>query len=100
MSRAAIAIAAAKRLQHPGLVVGDEARVLSALRSGEVDAALLTARTDSGDIEAVPFGHGRTVLIAGAEPPGGDPRTLADLRGHVLVMRDQGTINRRELDQL
>ncbi len=34
-----------------GFVVGDEARVLSALRSGEVDAALLTARTDPGDLD-------------------------------------------------
>ncbi len=83
-----------------GFVVGDEARVLSALRVGEVDAALLTEHTDPGDLEVARFGHGRTLLIG---PPGGsdsDPEQLSDLRDHVLVMRDQGTINRRELDQL
>ena len=83
-----------------GFVVGDEARVLSALRVGEVDAALLTEHTDPGDLEVARFGHGRTLLIG---PPGSsdsDPKQLSDLRDYVLVMRDQGTINRRELDQL
>lgn len=83
-----------------GFVVGDEARVLSALRSGEVDAALLTARTDPGDLDVARFGHGRTVLIAGPGATLPDPARLTDLRHHVLVMRDQGTINRRELDRL
>ncbi len=83
-----------------GFVVGDEARVLSALRLGEVDAALLTEHTDPGDLDTARFGTGRTVLIARPGPSDDDPRLLADLSRHVLVQRDQGTINRRELDRL
>ncbi len=83
-----------------GFVVGDEARVLSALRSGEVDAAMLTEHTDPGDLEVARFGHGRTILIGAPGPGDADPKRLSDLSAHVLVMRDQGTINRRELDQL
>ncbi len=82
-----------------GFVVGDVARVLSALRSGEVDAALVTEHTAASDIEAVTFGRGRTVLIAPAgerDPP--RPLELADLAGRVLVVRDPGTVNRREVD--
>lgn len=83
-----------------GFVVGDEARVLSALRVGEVDAALLTEHTDPGDLEVARFGHGRTLLIGPPGSPESDPKQLSDLGAHVLVMRDQGTINRRELDHL
>jgi DNA-binding transcriptional LysR family regulator len=82
-------------------VVGDVARILSALRSGEVDAALLTEHTMPRDIETATYARGRTVLIAAAgEPEPARPMTLADLAERTLVVRDPGTVNRREVDQL
>jgi DNA-binding transcriptional LysR family regulator len=84
-----------------GVVVGDVARILSALRSGEVDAALLTEHTMPRDIETATYARGRTVLIAAAgEPEPARPMTLADLAERTLVVRDPGTVNRREVDQL
>jgi DNA-binding transcriptional LysR family regulator len=84
-----------------GFVVGDVARVLSALRSGEVDAALITGHTVSADIEARKFGHERLVLVAPeSEPEPQRPLQLADLGGRVLVVRDRGTVNRRQVDRL
>ena len=84
-----------------GVVVGDVARVLSALRSGEVDAALLTARTAPADIETVGFGRLGMLLVAAADTPApARPLALADLADRVLVVRDRGTVNRREVDQL
>ena len=57
------------RERLPGLVatfvVGDEVRVLEALRGGEVDAALMTDRTDASDLD-------RPCLRAG--PPGAGRR--------------------------
>jgi DNA-binding transcriptional LysR family regulator len=87
------------RLQA-GFVVGTEPRVLSALRTGEVDAALLTEHTAPADIETVPYADGRSVLIVPPEEP--DPKTpiaLSDLAGRTLVQREMGTVNRREVDQ-
>jgi DNA-binding transcriptional LysR family regulator len=82
-------------------VVGDEARILSALRLREVDAVLVTDRSVPGDVEAVAYARGRTVLIAaGGEPAPPRPLTLRDLEGRVLVERDPGTVNRREVDAL
>jgi len=84
-----------------GVVVGDVARSLSALRAGEADAALLTEHTAPRDIETAVYARGRTVLIAApgeAEPA--RPLTLADLAGRTLVVRSPGTVNRREVDQL
>ena len=50
------------RERLPGLtvefVVGDEARVVEALRSGEVDAALLTDRTEARDLELHDYASG------------------------------------------
>ncbi len=84
-----------------GFVVGDVARVLSALRSGEVDAALLTAHTAAGDIQTEPFGRLGMVLVGGAgEPAPSEPLGLADLAARVLVVRDRGTVNRRQVDRL
>jgi DNA-binding transcriptional LysR family regulator len=96
---------AALRRRLPSLdvsfVVGDTARVLSALRSGEVDAALITGHTAPADIETAVYGRERTVLIAApGEPPPERPLRLADLAGRVLVQRDTGTINRREVDRV
>jgi DNA-binding transcriptional LysR family regulator len=82
-------------------VVGDTARVLSALRSGEVDAALITGHTAPADIETAVYGRERTVLIAApGEPPPDRPLRLADLAERVLVQRDPGTVNRREVDRI
>ena len=82
-------------------MVGDVARVLSALRSGEVDAALVTEHTAPPDLELVPFGSTRTVLITSSgEPAATRPMRLAELAERVLVVRDPGTVNRREIDQL
>ena len=57
-----------------GVVVGEVARILSALRSGEADAALLTEHTAPGDIETEVYARGRTVLIAAADEPAPDGR--------------------------
>jgi len=81
------------------VVVGGEARILTALRSGEADAALLTEHTSPPDIERVTYARGRTALIAAAdEPPSDRPLELRDLADRVLVVRDRDTINRREVD--
>ena len=95
------------RERLPGLVatfvVGDEVRVLEALRGGEVDAALLTDRTDASDLTAHPYTDGRLVLVAAPDDElTTRPRPLAaaDLAGTTLVVRDLGTVNRRELEQL
>jgi DNA-binding transcriptional LysR family regulator len=83
-----------------GVIVGDVARSLSALRSGEADA-VLTEHTAPRDIETAVYGRGRTVLIAASDEPEPDrPLTLADLAGRTLVVRSPGTVNRREIDQL
>ncbi|MGZ4431623.1 MAG: LysR family transcriptional regulator [Gaiellales bacterium] len=87
--------------REAGFVVGDVARVLSALRSGEVDAALVTEHTAPPDLELVPFGSTRTVLITSSgESAATRPMRLAELAERVLVVRDPGTVNRREIDQL
>ena len=84
-----------------GFVVGDTARVLSALRSGEADAALVTGHTAPADIETAVYARERTVLIAAAgEPDPPQPLRLADLAPRVLVQRDPGTVNRREVDRV
>ncbi len=83
----------------PRVVVGGEARILSALRSGEADAALLTEHTAPADIERVSYARGRTALVAAADEPAPDrPLELRDLSERVLVVRDRDTINRREVD--
>jgi DNA-binding transcriptional LysR family regulator len=82
-------------------VVGDEARILSALRVHEVDAVLVTDHSLSPDIDAVAYADGRTALIAAAcEPAPERPLALRDLAGRTLVVRDAGTVNRREVDAL
>ena len=84
-----------------GVIVGEVARILSALRSGEADCALLTEHTAPADIETEVYAQGRTVLIASAEEPRPrKPLTLADLASRTLVVRSPGTVNRREIDQL
>jgi DNA-binding transcriptional LysR family regulator len=94
------------RERLPGLtvefVVGDEARVVEALRSSEVDAALLTDRTEARDLEMHDYAPGRLVLVADPGHRLADrPRmTLRDLRDETLIVRDAGTVNRRELEQL
>ena len=47
-----------------GVIVGDVARILSALRSGEADAVLLTEHTAPADLESTVYARGRTVLIS------------------------------------
>src|SRR3954451_1805136 len=84
-----------------GVIVGDVASSLSALRAGDADAALLTEHTAPRDIETAMYARGRTVLIAAADEPG--PKRalpLADLADRTLVVRSPGTVNRREIDQL
>ena len=88
-----------------GFVVGDEARVLQAVRSGEADAALLTDRTSAADLTFEPFGADPWVAVAAAPPRDGDPPTgaplrLADLAGRTLVVRGAASIDRRELERL
>ena len=95
------------RERLPGLtvefVVGDEARVVEALRAGEVDAALLTDRTEARDLDdarlrAGPPGAGRR-----AHAPAGRPaahRAGATWPAQTLVVRDAGTVNRREVEQM
>lgn len=84
-----------------GFVVGDEARVLQALRSGEADAALLTERTAPADLVREPFGEDVWVAIASPqEPVAVEPLELADLAGRVLVVRGAATVDRRELDRV
>jgi DNA-binding transcriptional LysR family regulator len=83
-----------------GFVVGDVARVLSALRAGEVDAALVTGETLTSDIESARFGRTRLVLVAPAterEPPG--LITPQDLSARTLVVRDRGTVNRGQVER-
>jgi DNA-binding transcriptional LysR family regulator len=98
---------AALRRRLPGLetsfVVGDETRVVDALRSGEVDAALMTDRTDARDLIVWDVGPSRLVLVVAA----GNrlarrrrPVTPADLATETLVVRDAGTVNRREVDTM
>jgi DNA-binding transcriptional LysR family regulator len=94
------------RERLPGLtvefVVGDEARVVEALRSGEVDAALLTDRTQARDLDMHDYQPGRLVLVAApSHRLVGRPRVAwRDLAGETLVVRDAGTINRREVEQM
>jgi DNA-binding transcriptional LysR family regulator len=97
---------AALRARLPGLevafVVGDESRVVDALRNGEVDAALMTDRTDARDLVVHDVGPGRLVLVVAADSPLAAKRavTPADLAGETLVVRDAGTVNRREVDTM
>jgi DNA-binding transcriptional LysR family regulator len=94
------------RERLPGLtvefVVGDEARVVEALRSGEVDAALLTDRTQARDLELHDYERSRLMLVAApSHRLVGRPRvTWRDLASETLVVRDAGTINRREVEQM
>ncbi len=94
------------RERLPGLtvefVVGDEARVVEALRSGEVDAALLTDRTEARDLEMHDYAPGRLVLVAApTHRLVGRPRIAwRDLARETLVVRDAGTVNRREVEQM
>ncbi len=83
-----------------GFVVGDVARVLSALRAGEVDAALVTGETLTADIQSAGFGRTRLVAVGSAwEPPRTQPLAAADLRERTLVVRDRGTVNRGQVDR-
>ncbi len=94
------------RQRLPGLlatfVVGDEARVVEALRTGEVDAALLTDRTEATDLTQHRYADGRLVLVASPDDELAQRRSVvpADLEHSTLVVRDLGTINRRELEQM
>jgi DNA-binding transcriptional LysR family regulator len=83
-------------------VVGDETRVVDALRIGEVDAALMTDRTDARDLVIHDVGPGRLVLVVapGHRLAGKRRATLADLARETLVVRDAGTVNRREVDTM
>ena len=84
-----------------GVIVGDVARTLSALRSGEADAVLLTEHTAPADLESTVYARGRTVLLAAASEPVPDrPLEVADLAERTLIVRDPGTVNRREIDGL
>ena len=84
-----------------GVIVGDVARILSALRSGEADAVLLTEHTAPADLESTVYARGRTVLLAAASEPVPDrPLEVADLAERTLIVRDPGTVNRREIDGL
>jgi DNA-binding transcriptional LysR family regulator len=83
-----------------GFVVGDVARVLSALRAGEVDAALVTGETLTSDIDSARFGRTRLVLVApGSEPQRAASVAPAELRERTLVVRDRGTVNRGQVDR-
>jgi DNA-binding transcriptional LysR family regulator len=84
------------------LVVGDELRVVDALRGREVDAALLTDRTDVRDLEAHDFAPGRLVLVAapGSRLAATPAATMGDIATETLVVRDAGTVNRREVDAM
>jgi DNA-binding transcriptional LysR family regulator len=97
---------AAIRERLPGLqvtlVVGDELRVVEALRSREVDAALLTDRSDTRDLTAHDYAAGRLVLVAapGSRLAEAGQAAMADLEAETLVVRDAGTVNRREVDAM
>ena len=97
---------AAIRARLPGLrvtlVVGDELRVVDALRGHEVDAALLTDRTDVRDLEAHDYSPGRLVLVAAPGSRLGRMKKAlpSDLAAETLVVRDAGTVNRREVDAM
>jgi DNA-binding transcriptional LysR family regulator len=97
---------AALRRRLPGLetsfVVGDETRVVDALRNGEVDASLMTDRTDARDLVVSDVGPGRLVLVVAAGNGLARRRrvTPADLAKETLVVRDAGTVNRREVDAM
>jgi DNA-binding transcriptional LysR family regulator len=97
---------AAIRERLPGLqvtlVVGDELRVVEALRSREVDAALLTDRSDTRDLTAHDYAAGRLVLVAapGSRLAEAGQASMADLAAETLVVRDAGTVNRREVDAM
>ncbi len=83
-----------------GFVVGDVARVLSALRAGEVDTALVTGETLTSDIESARFGSTRLVLVApAAEPAHAGPLPPQELGRRTLVVRDRGTVNRGQVDR-
>ena len=90
----------------PGLaatfVVGDEARTLEALRSGEVDGALLTSRTEARDLVPHDYAEGRLVLVTAPDDPFASRSRVvpADLGGRTIVVRDAGTVNRREVEQM
>jgi DNA-binding transcriptional LysR family regulator len=94
------------RERLPGLtatfVVGDEERVIDALRDGEADAALLTDRTEPAGFDVTPLEATRFALVASP----GDPLTrrrrlrTADLTKVTLVVRDAGTRNRRDVDAM
>jgi DNA-binding transcriptional LysR family regulator len=97
---------AALKARLPGLVatfvVGDEARTIEAVRSGEVDAALLTDRSETRDLAAHDYAPGRLVLVAAPGSAATRRGRLAagDLADLTLVVRDAGTVNRREVEQM
>jgi LysR family transcriptional regulator, putative pyruvate carboxylase regulator len=62
---------------------------------------LLTEHTAPADLESMVYARGRTVLIAAADEPVPErPLEVADLAERTLVVRDAGTVNRREIDSL
>ena len=83
----------------PGLtadvIVGDEARVLAAVRSGEAACGLVTDRTDPRDLVVEAYAEDRLVAIV---TPGhrlaGASTGLAALRDETLVSRDRVNVDR------
>ena len=94
------------RERLPGLaatfVVGDEERVIDALRDGEVDGALLTDRTEPAGFDVTPLEATRFALVAAPGDALARRRRLrmSDLERVTLVVRDAGTRNRREVDEM
>ena len=93
------------RRRLPGLttavIVGDETRVLQAVRSGEVQCALVTDRAAPGDLVLEPYAEDELLMIASPRHPlAGTMADLATIAGHGLVVRDALKSDRRELEQL
>ena len=93
------------RRKLPGLttavIVGDETRVLQAVRSGEAQCGLVTDLAAPHDLVLEPYAEDELrVICAPGHALAGTTADLATIARHGLVVRDAAKSDRRQLEKL
>jgi DNA-binding transcriptional LysR family regulator len=91
--------------EHPAIALqvatGDSGEILARLRAADLEVGVIGREPDGDDLDSVPVGEDRLILVAAPEHPLGSGRavSLADLRRHPLVVREEGSGTRASAEQ-
>jgi DNA-binding transcriptional LysR family regulator len=93
------------REQHAGITInlltGDSSEIVDFVHAGEVDVGVIGIQPPQRGLQSVRIGGDELVLIVGAQHPlaGSGTVDLDTVRGHPIVLREEGSGTRRAMFQ-